>query len=156
MSWPDGALLALSAIPCSLSPLISRVHSFLFSDWRRNVSSKFFDTRVPSISTEELVLPRHACCVLIRLRCNKHSLQLSSYLSMIGQNRDSLLQLLPSFLAADTRTKTPLISVCNVQLRTLYALTLWRLSVSLRPLVQALGSCSASGAPWSSIMPQYL
>ena len=97
MSWPDGALLALSAIPCSLSPLISRVHSFLFSDWRRTVSSKFFDTQVPLISTEELVLPRHACCVLIRLRCNKHSLQLSSYLSMIGQNRDSLLQLLPFF-----------------------------------------------------------
>ena len=47
-----GALLAPSAIPCSLSRL--------FSDWRRTVSSKYFDTQVPSISTEELVLPRHA------------------------------------------------------------------------------------------------
>ena len=35
-----GALLAPSAIPCSLSPLTSR----LISDWRRTVSSKFFDT----------------------------------------------------------------------------------------------------------------
>ena len=31
-------------------------------------------------------------------------------------------------------------------------LTLWRLSVSLRSLVQTLESCSASGAPWSSAM----
>ena len=63
-----GALLAPSAVPCSLSPLISRIHSRLISDWRRTVSSKFFDTQVPSISTEELVLPRHARCVLSRLR----------------------------------------------------------------------------------------
>ena len=38
-----GALLAPSAIPCSLS-LISRIGSCLFSDWRRTVSSKYFDT----------------------------------------------------------------------------------------------------------------
>ena len=84
-----GALLAPSGIPCSLSPLISRIHSFLFSDWRRTVSSKFFDTQVPSISTEELVLPRHARCVLFRLRCNRHSLLLSSYLSRIGRIENS-------------------------------------------------------------------
>ena len=80
-----GALLAPSAIPCSLSPLISRIHSCLFSDWRRTVSSKYFDTQVPSISTEELVLPRHARCVPSRLRCNGHSLLLGSYLSRIGR-----------------------------------------------------------------------
>ena len=75
-----GAILAPSAIPYSLFPLISRIHSRFFSDWRRTVSSKFFDTQVPSISTEELVLPRHARCVLSRLRCKGHSLLLSSYL----------------------------------------------------------------------------
>ena len=80
-----GALLAPSAIPCSLSPLISRIHSRLISDWRRTVSSKYFDTQVPSISTEELVLPRHARCVLSRFRCNGHSLLLGSYLSRIGR-----------------------------------------------------------------------
>ena len=32
-----GALLAPSEIPCSLSPLISRIHFSLFSDWRRTV-----------------------------------------------------------------------------------------------------------------------
>ena len=72
------------AIPCSLS-LISRIHSSLFSDWRRAVSSKFFDTQGFSISTEELVLPCHARCVLSRLRCNGHSILLSSYLSRIGR-----------------------------------------------------------------------
>ena len=71
-----GALLAPSTVPCGLSYL---------SDWRRTVSSKFFDTQVPSISTEELVLPRHARCVLSRLRCNGHSLLLGSYLSTIGR-----------------------------------------------------------------------
>ena len=80
-----GALLAHSAIPCSLSSLISRIRSRLISDWRRTVLSKFFDTQVPSISTEELVLPRHARCVLSRLRCNGHSLLLGSYLSRIDR-----------------------------------------------------------------------
>ena len=80
-----GALLAPSTIPCSFSPFISRIHSRLISDWRRTVSSKFFDTQVPSISTEELVLPRHARCALSRLRCNGHSLLLSYYLSRNGR-----------------------------------------------------------------------
>ena len=84
-----GALLAPSAIPCSLSPLIPRIHSRLFLDWRRTVSSKYFDTQVPSISTEELVLPRHARCVLSRLRCNGHSPFLGSYLSRIGRIENS-------------------------------------------------------------------
>ena len=79
------ALLAPSAIPCSLSPLISRIHSCLFSNWRRTVLSKFFDTQVPSISTEELMLPHHARCVLSRLRCNGRILLLSSYFSKIGR-----------------------------------------------------------------------
>ena len=80
-----GALLAPSAIPCSLCPLISRIHSCLFSDWRHTVSSKYFDTQIPSISTEELALLCHARCVLSRLRCNGHSLLLGSYLSRIGR-----------------------------------------------------------------------
>ena len=81
----QGALLAPSAIPCSLYPLISRIHSRLFSDWRRTISSKCFGTQVPSISTEELVLPRQACCVLSRFRCNGHSLLLGSFLSRFGR-----------------------------------------------------------------------
>ena len=80
-----GALLTPSAIPCSLSPLTSRIHSRLISDWSHIVSLKFFDTQAPSISTEKLVLPRHSCCVLSHLCCNGHSLLLGSYLSRIGR-----------------------------------------------------------------------
>ena len=88
-----GTLLAPSAIPCSHSRLISRIHcrihSCLISDWRRTVSSKYFDTQAPSISAEENVPPRHARCVVSRLRCNGHSLDLGSYLSRIGRTENA-------------------------------------------------------------------
>ena len=104
-----------SAIPCSLSPLISCIHSSLFSNGRRTVSSKFFDTQVPSISTDELVLSHHARCVFFRLRCNGHSLLLGSYLSRIVESRYH-----PA-APVDTRSRTPLISFCTVQQQTLCA-----------------------------------
>ena len=145
-----GALLAPSAIPCSLSPLTSRIHSRLFSDWRRTVSSKFFDTQVPSISTEELVLPRHTRCVLSRLCCNGHSLLLGSYLSRIGRIENSSC----SACGHSSQDISHLILHCPA---TNFApLTLWRLSVFVRPLVQTLGNCPASGAPWSSAIPPSL
>ena len=106
-----------SAIPCILSPLISRIHSSLFSDWRRTVSSKFFVTQVPSIFIERLVLPRHARCALARLRCNGHSLLLSSYNIFLGLAESSIFPAAP----VDARPKTPLISFCTVRLRSLYA-----------------------------------
>ena len=86
ISWPDGVRYSclLQSLVVSL-PFISRIHSCLFSNWRRTVSSKFFDTHVPSIFTEEPVLPRHARCVLSRLSCNGHSLLLVFYLSRIGR-----------------------------------------------------------------------
>ena len=145
-----GALLAPSAIPCSLSPLISRIHSSLFSGWRRIVSSKFFDTQVPWLSTEEPVLPRHLRCVLSRLRCNGRSLLLSSYLFRIGRI-DSLFC---SAYGPSSQDTSHLILHCPATDSA--SLALWRLSVSLRPLVQTLESCLASGAPWSSAMPPSL
>ena len=90
-----GALLAPCAISCSLFPLTSRIHSCHFSDWRHTVSSKFFGTQVPSISTEELVLPGHARCVLSRLRCNGHSL--------LGLAESRILLAAP----VETRPRTP-------------------------------------------------
>ena len=140
-----GALLVPSAIPCSLFPLISRIHSRLISDWRRTVSSKFFDTQVPSISTEELVLHRHARCVLSRLRCNGHSLLLGSYLSRIGRIEN------PSCSACghSSQDTSHLILHCPAT----DSLRSSLFGDSLRPLLQTLGSCLASGAPWSSAMP---
>ena len=145
-----GALLAPSAIPCSLSPVIFRIYSLLFSDWRRTVSSKYFDAQVPSISTEELVLPRHARCVLFRLRCNEHSLLLASYLSRIGRIENSSC----SACGHSFQDTSHLILHCPAT-DSLHC-SLFGDSVSVRPLAQTLGSCPVSGAQWSSAMPPSL
>ena len=136
-----------SAILCSLFPLISRIHSSLFSDERRTVSSKFFDTQAPSISIEELVLPRPARWVLFRLCFNRHSLLLSSYLSRIGRIENPSC----STCGHSSQDTSHLILHCPAtdSLRR----SLFGDSVSLRPLVQALGSFPFSSAPWSSAMP---
>ena len=133
-----GALLVLSIIPCSLSPLISRIHSFLFSDWTRTVSSKFFDKQVPSISTEELVLLRHARCVLSRLSCNGYSLLLSSYLSRIGKIEN------PPCSACGHPYQDTSHLICTVQLRTLCvarSLAIFCLSTTSGPGPEELPGC---------------
>ena len=85
MRWPNGKRCSCSQLSPVVSLLfISRIHSCLLSDWRRIVSSKFFDIQAPSISTEELVLPCHARCVFSCLCCNGHSFSLSSYLFRVG------------------------------------------------------------------------
>ena len=129
-----------SAIPCSHSSLMSGIHSYLFSDGRHTVSSKFFDTQVPSISTDEVVLLRHARYVLSRLRCNGHSLLLSFYLYRIGRIEN------PSCSACGHLSSHSALS----SYRFFASLALWQFSVSLRPLSQALLSFPTSGASWSS------
>ena len=63
MSWPD-----CERYFCPLQSLVvSFLLSTLFSDWRRALSSKFFNMLVPSVFTKELVLPRHARFVFSRL-----------------------------------------------------------------------------------------
>ena len=85
MSWPDGERCLRPPQSPVVSLLLSLVFTLLFSRTGGVLSHRsIFDTQVPSISTEELVLPRHARCVLSRLRCNGHSLLLGSYLSRIG------------------------------------------------------------------------
>ena len=145
-----GALLAPSAIPCSLSSLVSHIQSCLISDWRCTVSSKYFDTQVPSISTKQLVLPRHARCVLSRLRCNGHSLLLGSYLSRIGRIENL------SYSACGHLSQDISHLILHCPATDSAPLAFWRLSISLRPLVQTLGSCLASGDLWSPAMPPSL
>ena len=130
-----------SVVPCSLSPLS------LFLNWRRTVSSKLYNAQVSSISIAELVLPSHARCALSRFRCNGHSLLLSSYLSRIGSVKN------PSCSACGHpfHDTSHLILHCPAT-DCLYC-SLFGESLSLlRPLVQALESCSDSGSPWSSTM----
>ena len=51
----QGALLVPFVVPCSLSSLISCIHSSLFLDRKCTVSSKFFDTLIPLISTSKFM-----------------------------------------------------------------------------------------------------
>ena len=139
-----GALLAPSAIPCSLSPLI---HYCLFSDWRRTVYSKYFDTQVPSIFTEELVLSRHARCILSRLRCNRHSLLLGSYLSKIGRIEN------PSCSACGHSSQDTFHLIVHCPAMDSLRRSLFGDSMSLYDL---WSSCPASGALWSYAMPPSL
>ena len=89
------------------------------------------------------MLPRHARYILSRLR---RSLLLSSYPSRIGRIEN------PNCSAYEHLSSHSALSSYG-----LFApLALWRLSVSLRPLVQALGSCPDCGALWSSAMPPSL
>ena len=104
--------LLSTLVPTHLSSFTSCAHSSLFSHWRHNVSSNFFDTQVPSVLFGELVLPRHARCILSRLCCNGHNLRLNSYLS---------------------RIKDPL---C----RDWAPVALWRIFLSIRDAVHGLGS----------------
>ena len=48
--------LQTSTISSGLYPPTSSIHSSLLSNWRRTVSFKFFDTQVPSVPIEKLVL----------------------------------------------------------------------------------------------------
>ena len=86
MSWPDGEryLRPLQSLVVSL--LLSLVSTRVFSRTGGVQSHRNSSThRLPRFFTEKLVLPRHARCVLSRLRCNEHSFLLSSYLSRIDR-----------------------------------------------------------------------
>ena len=137
-----GALLVPSAIPCGLFPLTSRIQFCVFSDWRRTVSSKFFDTQVSSASTEELVLSCQSYCVLSRFQCKGHSLLFSSYLTIIGIIEN------PSCSACGHPSQDTTHLILHRPATNSFALLApsW-FSVSLRPRVQAMGSYPAFKAP---------
>ena len=80
-----GASLDPSSISVSLAPLISSQQLSLYTSWRLSVQSGFFQHQIPSVSPEELTLPRSVRCALSRLRCNGHSTLLNSYLHRVGR-----------------------------------------------------------------------
>ena len=80
-----GASLDPSNISVSLTPLISSQRLSLYTSWRRSFQSGFFQHQIPTVSPEELTLPRSARCALSRLRCNGHSTLLNSYLHRVGR-----------------------------------------------------------------------
>ena len=94
------------------------------------------------------MLPRHARCVLSRLRSNGHSLLFIS----LGLAESGILPAAP----VDT-VPGHLSSHSALPSYEIFApLTLWRLSVCIRFLFQVLGICPASEVPWSSAMPPSL
>ena len=127
-----------SAISCSL------LSTLLFLGLEAYCLIKILRHTGSSISTEKLVPPCHACCVLSRLCCNGHSLLLSSYLSRIG----TIENLSCSACGSSFQDTSHLIAHCPATDSA--SLALWR------PLVQALESYPASGAPWSSATPSSL
>ena len=137
-----------SAVLFSLFPLTSRIPSFLFSDWRRTANLNFSTKWSLGIAVE-FVLSCHARCVISRLRYNG-TLLLNSYLSKIDRIED------PSCSACGYWTQESSHFILHCPATDSAPLDLWRLSVSLRPLVQALESLPASGTPWSSAMSPFL
>ena len=151
MNWPAEERYSSPLQSLVVSLFLSLVFTILFSQTGRcTVLSKFFNTQAPSISTKKLVLFHHASCVLSHLFCNEHSLLLSSYLSRMGRIENPSCSTC-RHLSQDASSH---FAVSSYGLFALFAL--WRLSVSLRPLVQGLESCPASGASWSYAMPPSL
>jgi len=56
--------------------------------WRRNFSHNSLSCQIPSVSSEELALPRLIRCELSRLRCHGHSLLFSSYICRIKRKEN--------------------------------------------------------------------
>ena len=106
MSLPGGERYSCPLQSLVVSILLSLVSTLIVSR-TGSVQSKFFDTQVSSVFIEELGFPCHAHCALSCLRCNEHSLMLSSYLSRIGRVR--ILLAVPADIP-DTRHRTHLIS----------------------------------------------
>ena len=79
-----GASLDPSKISVSFAPLISSQRQSPYTSWRRSVQSDLFQQIFP-VSPEELTLPRSARCALSRLRYNRHSTLLNSYLHRVGR-----------------------------------------------------------------------
>ena len=136
-----------SAVPCNLSLILSLVPTLLFSRTGYVLSHRNSSThRLPRFP------PRNLCSLvtvvvfsLVFAATDTASVKLLSLKDW--QNRGSFLQhlwtLVPGYL-----------SFCTVQLRTICAArSSVTLCLSLRPLIQALGSCPVSEAPWSSAMP---
>ena len=147
MSWPDGERYLRPPQSLVVSLLLSLVSTLVFSRIggvlpHRNSPSR----RLPRFP------PRNLCSlVTLAVSSLVYAATDTPFCYVLIFLELAELGILPP-APADIRPRTPLISFCTVQLRTLCAAcSLATLCLSLR-LVQALGSCPASGAPWSSAM----
>ena len=127
------------SISVSLAPLISFQRLSLYTSWRRSVQSGFFQHQIPSVSPEELTLPRSA---LSRLRCNGHSTLLNSYLHKIGRAETPSC----SNCGSEPQDLSHLVLDCPV-LDPLRRAIFWPYPFSSGPLVPSVGSRPIIGIP---------
>ena len=109
------ALLLSPAVPCSLSPLTSRIHCSLFSEWR-------LLSYLNSSTYRSSRFPQRSLCFLVTLAvyflvfsATKTVLYLALISLKLAESR--ILHAAPTVI----RSLSPLISFCTVQLRTLCA-----------------------------------
>ena len=152
MSWPDGERYSRPPQSLVVTLLLSLISTLVLS-------------RTAGVLFHQSILTRRFLRFLLRNLCSLSSCSLYSLSSTLQRKQFSvtflslgLEELRESFLQ---RLWTPvpghLSSHSALSSNELFApLTLWRLSVSAPPLVQTLGSCPASVAPWSSPMPPSL
>ena len=149
MSWPDGERYLRPPQSPVVSLLLSLVSTLVFSrtggvlSHQNSLTHRF--PRFPPRNLCPLVISQ--CSLASTLQRTQPSVKLLSLQDW--QNREPFLQRLRTFVPGHLSSSHSALSSYG-----LFApLTLWRLLVSLRPLVQALRSCPASVASWSSAMP---
>ena len=142
MSWPNGVRYSCPLQSLVVSLLLSLVSTLVFTQTGGALCHQ-------NSLTHRFPRFRSLCPLSSLLYRTQPSVTLLSLLDW--QNRESFLQRLWTLVPGHLSSHSALSSYG------LFApLTLWRVSVSLRPLVQILGSCPASGASWSSAMPPSL
>ena len=147
MSWPNEKRYS-----CPLQSLVISLVSTLFFSRTEGVLShqNSLTHRFPWFVLKNLCsLVTLAVCPLSSL-LNGHSLLLSSYLTKIGRIEN------PSCSVFEHSSQDTSHLILRCPATDSAPLALWRLSVFLQPLVQALGTFSASWSPWSSAMPPLL
>ena len=151
ITWPDGErnLFPLQSLVVSL--LLSLLSTLVFS--RTGGILSHLNSSIHKI----LQFPRGtyvstscSLCFLSRsLQRTQPSVKLLSLENW--QNQKSFMQRMRTTVPEHFSFHSALSSY-----RLFASLALWQFSVSLRPLVLVLGSCPASGASWSSVMPPSL
>jgi len=79
----------LPMLPALWLRLLPKIRHTRYSLWRRNLFHNSLTCQIPSVSSDELALPRLIRCKLSQLRCHGHSILLSSYLCRIKRKNSS-------------------------------------------------------------------
>jgi len=141
----------LHMFPAPWLRLLQRLDTFA-TLWRRTLSHNSFSCQIPSVSSEELALPRLIRCELPRLRCHGHNLLLSSYLCKTKRENSLCSACEHPLHPAGSDSPPPWLS----RIRASSAHHLRHHFFNFWPLVQTLRSGPTVGSLWSSSTPPSL